>query len=113
MTSSRVADLRDPTPTGGAKQQVFSSDRKRFIVLRVKTMSSHHRAAGTRQWKSRRSSSGRCSRRDGGTRPDRVPSDHGAHSTRPCRGLSRAEARGSETNNRGPRSRAERRLRRL
>ena len=31
-----------------------SSDRKRFIVLQVKTMSSHHRAAGTRQWKSRR-----------------------------------------------------------
>jgi hypothetical protein len=27
-------------PTGGAKQQVFSSDRKRFIVLQVKTISS-------------------------------------------------------------------------
>src|SRR5262249_47722481 len=66
MTSSRVVDQRDPTPTGGAKQQVFSSDRKRFIVLQVKTMSALHRAAGTRQWKSRLSSSGRCSRRDGG-----------------------------------------------
>src|SRR5262249_39666008 len=39
---------------------------KRFIVLQVKTMSALHRAAGTRQWKSRLSSSGRCSRRDGG-----------------------------------------------
>ena len=37
-----------------------SSDRKRFIVLQVKTMSSHQRAAGTRQWKSRLGSSG-CS----------------------------------------------------
>jgi hypothetical protein len=39
-----------------------SSDRKRFIVLQVKTMSSHQREAATRQWKSRRSSSGRCPR---------------------------------------------------
>jgi hypothetical protein len=40
MTSSRVADLRDATPPGRAKQQVLSSDRNRFIVLEVKTMSS-------------------------------------------------------------------------
>ena len=38
-----------------------SSDRKRFIVLQVKTMSSHHRDAGTRQWNSRVSSSGNVS----------------------------------------------------
>jgi hypothetical protein len=44
MTSSRVADLRDATPTGGAKQQVFSSDRNRFVVLDLKTMSSHRSA---------------------------------------------------------------------
>ena len=35
-----------------------SSDRKRFIALHVKTMSFHHRAAGTRQWNSSESSSG-------------------------------------------------------
>ena len=35
-----------------------SSDRKRFIIPQVKTMSSHHRNAGTRQWNIKVSSSG-------------------------------------------------------
>ena len=39
-----------------------ASDRKRFIVLQVKTMSSHHAVAGTRQWNSSAGSSGRRSR---------------------------------------------------
>ena len=51
-----------PSSRGPSQRAMRSSDRKRFIVLQVKTMSSHQRAAGTRQWKSRRSSSGRWSR---------------------------------------------------
>jgi hypothetical protein len=51
-----------PGSRAPSQRAMCSSDRKRFIVLQVKTMSSHQRAAGTRQWKSRRSSSGRCSR---------------------------------------------------
>jgi hypothetical protein len=38
LTSSREADLRNATPTAEAEQQVFSSDRKRFIALPVKMM---------------------------------------------------------------------------
>ena len=34
-----------------SQRSMCSSDRKRFIVLQVKTMSSHQCAAGTRQWK--------------------------------------------------------------
>jgi hypothetical protein len=35
-----------------------SSDRKKSMLLQVKTMSSHHFAAGTRQWKSQSDGSG-------------------------------------------------------
>ena len=37
-----------------------SSDRKKSMLLQVKTMSSHHFAAGTRQWKSQSDGSGPC-----------------------------------------------------
>ncbi len=48
-----------PGPRLASQRLMCSSDRKRFIVLQVNTMSSHHRAAGTRQWNSRPWSSGR------------------------------------------------------
>ena len=43
-------------------RSMCSSDRKRFMVLQVKTMSSHQALAGTRQWKRIASSLGRCCR---------------------------------------------------
>jgi hypothetical protein len=43
MTSSRVADLRAATPTGGAKQRAFLTP-DRLIGLEVKTMSSYRSA---------------------------------------------------------------------
>ena len=54
-----VTAHRSPGCRPASQRSMCSSDRKRFIVLQVKTMSSHHRAAGTRQWKTSVSSSGR------------------------------------------------------
>ena len=45
-----------------SQRSTCSSDRKRFIVLQVKTMSSHHAVAGTRQWNSSDDSDGCWSR---------------------------------------------------
>ena len=49
----QVTKLRDPDRRPGtlepSQRPMWASDRKRFIVPQVKTMSSHHRAAGTRQ----------------------------------------------------------------
>src|SRR5258707_6284125 len=42
-----------PSSRPASQRLTCSSDRKRFIVAQVKTMSSHQRAAGTRQWKSK------------------------------------------------------------
>lgn len=58
-----MADTEIVTP--GARvpshRVMCSSDRKRFIVLHVNAMLSHHWLAGTRQWKRSESSLGRCS----------------------------------------------------
>src|SRR4029079_3823471 len=51
-----------PGSRSASQHAMCSSDRKRFIVLQVKTMSLHHSRAGTRQWKSSDASSGRWSR---------------------------------------------------
>ena len=51
-----------PAPCPPSQRAMCSSDRKRFIPLQVKTMSSHQCAAGTRTWKRSDSSSARSSR---------------------------------------------------
>ena len=46
-----VTGIVAPGSRPASQRATCSSDRKRFIALQVKTMSSHQRAAGTRQWK--------------------------------------------------------------
>ena len=67
---TRRAPVRSACPPGivapgsrpASQRFMCSPDRKRFIVLQVKTMSSHQRVAGSRQWNSRLWSSGRSPR---------------------------------------------------
>jgi hypothetical protein len=56
---SFLTEIVAPGSRPASQRSMCSPDRKRVIVLQVKTTSSHQRAAGTRQWKSRLASSGR------------------------------------------------------
>ena len=51
-----------PGARAPSHRAMCSSDRKRFMLLQVKTMSSHQELAGTRQWKRNVSSLGRWRR---------------------------------------------------
>ena len=55
---SIVTDGRRGTPRFAHHASMSSSDRKKSIVLQVKTMSRHHCAAGTRQWNNQSDRSG-------------------------------------------------------
>lgn len=71
---SFVTEIVAPGMRRPSQRSMCSSDRKRFMVLQVKTMSSHHAAAGTGQWNSNDASEGRCSRTS-----TRIASPQSAH----------------------------------